>query len=113
MRILISLAGLALVLLGVYFLGQNIVFTSRILRYWWQDMSAASSVILLIFGIVSLVFFPRETGNLGWVFVVAGVALVFINSRVLLRPTSLWSFFVAFVSMTAGLKLIRTGRIDF
>ena len=113
MRILISLFGLALVLLGVYFLGQNIVFTTRILRYWWQDISAASSVILLILGIVSLVFFPRETGNLGWAFVVAGVALVFINSRILLRPTSLWSFFAAFVSMIAGFKLIRTGRIDF
>ncbi len=113
MRTLNALAGLALVLLGVYFLGQNIIFTTSFFRYWWQDISAASSVILLILGIVSLVFFSRETGNLGWMFIVAGVALVFIHSRVLLRPTSLWSFFVAFLSMTAGFKLLRTGRIDF
>ncbi|MDY7022351.1 MAG: hypothetical protein SWJ54_13505 [Cyanobacteriota bacterium] len=113
MRIIISLIGLALVLLGIYFLGQNIVFTTRILRYWWQDISAASSVILLILGIVSLIFFPREIGSWGWVFMIAGVALVFVNSRVLLRPTSLWSFVLGFLSMTAGFKLIRTGRIDF
>jgi len=113
MRLLIKLIGLALLLVGIYFLGQNIVFTSRISPYWWRDISAAGSVLALIAGVVSLLFFRRGTGSLGWVLVGLGIVLVFVSGNVILMPTSLWYFFLSFASLTAGLKLITTGRIDF
>ncbi len=113
MRLLIKLVGLALLLVGIYFLGQNIVFTSRISPYWWRDISAAGSVLALTAGVISLLFFRSATGSLGWVLVGLGIVLVFVNGNVILKPTSLWYFFLAFASLTAGLKLITTGRIDF
>lgn len=113
MRLLIKLVGLALLLVGIYFLGQNIVFTSHISRYWWRDISAAGSVLSLITGIISLLFFRSATGSLGWVLVGLGIVLVFVSGNVILMPTSLWYFFLSFASLAAGLKLITTGRIDF
>ncbi|MEO8893159.1 MAG: hypothetical protein ABI417_16850 [Coleofasciculaceae cyanobacterium] len=113
MRLLIKLIGFILLLVGIYFLGQNIVFTSRVSPYWWRDISAAGSVLALTAGIISLVFFRGATGSLGWVLVGLGILLVFISGNVILMPTSLWYFFLAFASLTAGLKLITTGRIDF
>ncbi|MFW6358189.1 MAG: hypothetical protein ACOC0N_03095 [Chroococcales cyanobacterium] len=67
MQILLKLIGVALVIVGIYFVGQNIIFTTQVSPYWWRDISAASSVIALLLGLVSLIFFPRETGSLGWV----------------------------------------------
>ena len=113
MRLLIKLIGFALLIVGIYFLGQNIVFTSRISPYWWRDISAAGSVLALTSGVISLVFFRRATGSLGWALVGLGILLVFVSGSVILMPTRLWYFFLAFASLTAGLKLITTGRIDF
>ena len=113
MRLLTKLIGLALLLVGVYFLGQNIIFTTRVSRFWWRDISAAGSVLALTGGIISLVFFRRLTGNFGWILVGLGILLVFVSGKIILMPTSLWYFFVSFVSLAAGLKLITTGRIDF
>ena len=113
MRLLTKLLGLALLVIGVYFLGQNIIFTTRISRYWWRDISAAGSVFALTGGIISLLFFRRATGSLGGILIGLGILLVFLSGNVILMPTSLWYFFVSFVSLVAGLKLITTGRIDF
>lgn len=113
MRLLTKLIGLALLLVGVYFLGQNIVFTTKVSPYWWRDISATASVLALTAGIISLLFFQRTLGSLGWVLVGLGILLVFVSGSVILLPTSLWYFFLAFVSLAAGLKLITTGRLDF
>ncbi len=113
MHFLKKLIGLALLIIGIYYLGQNIIFTSQTSIYWWRDISAAGSVISLISGIIAIFFFPRNFGNLGWVLVGVGIALVFVSGRVILRPTSLWYFFLSFSAMTAGFQLIRTGRINF
>ena len=111
MRFLISLIGFGLVLVGVYFLGQNIIFTTQISRFWWRDISATASVISLISGIISLFFFPSEIGDFGWVLVGLGIVLVFVSGSVILRQTSLWYFFLSFSAMAAGFRLIRNGRI--
>jgi hypothetical protein len=107
-----KLIGLALVLTGIYFLGQNILFTTQVIRYWWRDISAAGSVISILAGILMLVH-GRETRDLGWILVVLGIALVFVAGSVVLRPTSLWTFFLAFASIAGGYKLVTTGRINF
>jgi len=113
MRLLLKLVGLSLVVLGIYFLGQNIFFTTQISPYWWRDVSAAASVIAILGGLTSLLFFRRATGDFGWILVMLGILLVFVSGRVILRPTSLWYFFLSFASLMAGFKLIRTGRLDF
>lgn len=113
MRLLLKLVGLALLLVGIYFLGQNIIFTTQTAPYWWRDISAAGSVLAVTSGVVALLFFNRSAGGLGWVLVGLGILLVFVSGGVVLRPTSLWTFFLAFVSLVAGLQLITTGRLRF
>jgi hypothetical protein len=112
MRFLLKLLGLALVIVGVYFLGQNIIFTTQLSPYWWQDISAAASVLCLVGGLVGLIFFAEQTQGWAWILVLAGIVFVFISGKVLLRPTSLWYFFASFALLISGLKLITTGRLD-
>ncbi|HEY9807261.1 MAG TPA: hypothetical protein V6D04_11875 [Candidatus Obscuribacterales bacterium] len=106
-----KLIGLALVLVGIYFLGQNIIFTTRISPYWWRDIPAAGSVISLVSGIAILVLGGRCIRQTGWLFVGLGMLLVLMSGGVVLRPTSLWTLFLCFVSLVGGYKLITTGRI--
>ena len=112
MRFFIKLIGLALLFVGIYFLGQNIFFTTQISPYWWRDISATASILAITGGIISLLFFQRAVGQLGWILVGIGIVLVFISGRVILKPTSLWYFFLSFASLMAGFKLIITGRLD-
>jgi hypothetical protein len=113
MRLLLKLIGLALLLVGIYFLGQNIIFTTQTASYWWRDISAAGSVLAVTSGVVALLFFNRNAGGVGWVLVGLGILLVFVSGNVVLKPTSLWTFFLAFVSLVGGLQLITTGRLRF
>ncbi len=110
---LFKLIGLILLLVGVYFLGQNIIFTTQYSPYFWRDIPAAASVLALIGGMISLLLFPRETGSLGWILLIIGCVLVFLSGGVVLRPTSLWTFFVAFAALIGGFKLLTEGRVRF
>ena len=111
MRLLNKLIGLALVLVGIYFLGQNIIFTTQVSPYWWRDIPAAGSVIAIVSGIAMLVLGGRDIRQTGWLFVGLGILLVFLSGGVVLRPTSLWTLFLCFVCLLGGSKLITTGRI--
>jgi hypothetical protein len=113
MRLLGKLIGLCLILVGIYFLGQNIIFTTQTAAYWWRDISAAGSVIAVVAGILILLYAPRGAKETGWLLVGLGILLVFVSGGVILRPTSLWTLFLAFVSLAGGYQLIRTGRIYF
>ncbi|MFN6530651.1 hypothetical protein [Nostoc sp. ChiSLP03a] len=50
---------------------------------------------------------------LGWIFLGIGIVLVFLSGGVILQPTSLWNFIVAFTALAAGYKLLNEGRINF
>ncbi|WP_373540898.1 hypothetical protein [Chamaesiphon sp.] len=108
-----TIFGLALILVSIYFLGQNIIFTTHYYSNWWQKTSATASVLALIAGIGSLTFWRREMGNFGWIFIAVGIILVFLNSGVILRSTSLWTFFVALLAFASGYQLLTSGRIRF
>ena len=112
MQLLTKLIGLILLILGVYFVGQNIIFTTQVSRYWWSNISATGAVLAITSGIISLLFFRRLMGDLGWGLVVLGILLVFVSGKVVLLPTSLWYFFLSFVCLISGFKMITTGRID-
>lgn len=113
MQLVNKLIGLILLVASIYFLGKNIIFTTRTSVYWWRDVSAAGSVISIIAGLTSLIFFPRSIGKLSWILVGLGIILVFVSGRVILLPTSLWYFFLALAAMVAGLQLLRVGRLQF
>ncbi len=113
MRFLVQLIGFALMLLGVYFLGRNIVFTTNVYPYFWRGLSADLSVLCLVLGVVWLLIMPIGARHFGWVFLIAGIVFVFGSSRAILNPTSLWQFFVAFAAMASGYKMLATGRSPF
>lgn len=109
MRIL----GVLLLLSGIYFLGQNIIFATSFSPYYYRSLPALGSVLALIGGVVTLLYFRRQTGNFGWILLGIGVVLVFLSGGVVLRPTSLWNFLIAFTALTAGYQLLNKGRFRF
>lgn len=113
MRLLKKLAGIALLMIGIYFLGKNIIFTTRTSPYWWRDISAAGSVLSVTGGSIALMFFGRDLQPIGWFLVMLGIVLAFASGGLIIQPTSLWTFFVAMLSLVAGFQLIRTGRLRF
>jgi hypothetical protein len=108
-----TILGLSLIIVSIYFLGQNIMFTTHAYYSWWQKTSATVSVLALVAGISSLTFWRRELGSFGWIFVAIGIILVVMNGAVILRPTSLWTFFVAMLAFASGYQLLTSGRIRF
>jgi hypothetical protein len=107
------LLGILLLVVGIYFLGQNIIFTTHYSPYFWRDIPAAGSALAIMAGVISLLFFRETVGNFGWILLIIGVVLVFLSGGVVLKPTSLWNFFVAFVALAGGFQLITQGRIRF
>jgi len=112
MRSLYFILGLALTILGIYFLGQNILFTTNAYP-WWRGIAADLSVISLCIGIFMIVFLNGDAKVLGWIAVGFGIVCVFASSRAILNPTSLWQFFLALGSMSVGFKMMTTRRNPF
>ena len=108
-----TILGLALIIVSIYFLGQNIIFTTHLYYSWWQKTSATASVLSLLAGISSVTFWRREMGSFGWILIAIGIVLVFINGSVILQPTSLWTFCVAMLAFASGYQLLTRGRIRF
>ena len=59
-----TILGLILIVVSIYFLGQEISFVTYFPSSWWQKTSATGSVLALIAGISSLTFWRREMGAL-------------------------------------------------
>ena len=112
MSLLSRLVGIALILLAVYLLGQNIFFTTRVSPYWWSGIAADGSVLALTTGIVGLCFFPPRLRSTGWILIGIGILLVFLSSRAILNPTSLWQFVLSVGSFVGGYQLLTTGRLN-
>ena len=112
MRFLSYVLGLALILLGIYFLGKNIVFTTHAYP-WWRGIAADLSVISLCAGVFALVFLPSALKPFGWVAVAFGIVCVFASSRAILSPTSLWQFFLSLTAMGFGYKMMSGRRRSF
>jgi len=93
--------------------GHKILFTTNASPYWWRGIAADASVLFLAIGVLSLVFLPNEFRESGWVSTALGILCVFMSSRAILNPTSLWEFFLAFMVMAIGYKLFSTGRVPF
>jgi thiol:disulfide interchange protein len=105
--------GLCLMLLGLYLLGRNILFTTTVSAYWWGHVSAMGSVLSLMAGIWIVLCAGRNSRNLGWLLVSLGVILVFLSGGIVLMPTSLWTFCGAFAALVSGYRLMTVGRMSF
>lgn len=105
------LTGLAITLLGFYFLSKNIIFTTKYLYFFWEDASATSAVLCIAGGTAAIIFLSEKIAKFGWILIFIGIVCVFVNARIFIRPTSLWTFFVGFAAMLAGFK-IMTGFED-
>ncbi len=108
-----SILGLALIIVSVYFLGDQIWFSSYVYYSWWQQTSATASVLAIMLGVASLTFWRQTMGNFGWLFIAIGIILVFLSGGVILRPTSLWYFLISTLAFASGYQLLTRGRIRF
>jgi hypothetical protein len=108
-----NILGVVLVLVSVYFLGDQIWFSSYVYSNWWQQTSATASVVAMIVGVGSLTFWRQTMGNFGWAFIAISIILVFLSGGVILRPTSLWHFLVSMLAFASGYQLLTRGRIKF
>lgn len=112
MRLLARLIGLGLLLLGIYFLGQNIYFSNNVYPYWWRGVAADTSILFLTAGVMLFFILPRENKSwAGWAIAI-GIIAVFISSKAILQPTSLWQFVISLASFVGGYQLFTTGRLN-
>ncbi len=112
MKLFTTIIGLGLMLVGIYFLGTNILFTTNVSPYWWRGISADISVLALTGGIGALFALPRDSKFIGWTLIGIGIVCVFVSSRAILESTSLWHFFISMISFTAGYQLFSTGKLN-
>ena len=103
-----KLVGFALLIAGVYFLSSNIILGNC----WLRDIRATGSVLAFAGGVLALTF-SRETSNVGWLSVTVGIVLSFASGCIHIAPTTVWYFFLAFVSLSAGYQMYTTGRLRF
>ena len=112
MRTFARLIGLGLIFIGIYFLGQNIIFSNNIYPYWWRGVAADISIFLLTGGVLMFFILPRSNKDLAFIAIALGILAVFLSSRAILQPTSLWQFVVSLASFTGGYQLFTTGRLN-
>jgi hypothetical protein len=48
-----------------------------------------------------------------WTAVAVGIMAIFISSRAILNPTSLWQFFLSLICIASGYKMLTTGYLPF
>ena len=78
------LLGFILIIAGIYFLGQNIIFATTFFPYGYRSLLALGSVLSIIAGVITLVFFPRGTGNY------SGFRINHLNTVGNAHPTFCW-----------------------
>jgi hypothetical protein len=107
MKPLAKLAGIALIVIGLYWLSQGIIFTNRSASYWWQPIPATGSVLLMLSGLWVLFNVKNNDRNFGWILIGGAIALIFMSGGIAIRPTSLWDFLVGFSALFGGYKLLN------
>ena len=109
---MIRLAGLGLFFFGFWFLGQNIIFSSRISFFTFRGIAAGGSIILLIAGISTYLFGSGSSRNAGLVMLLLAVVLIFMSGIVIITPTSLAEVGVGIAAMIFGGRMVTLGRYD-
>ena len=111
-RFISRTVGLGLVILGIYLLSQNIIFTNSYYSGWFRGLAADVSVLSLTVGVTSLFLLGAKQKWIGWWLIGFGIFCVFFSGHVILRPTTAWQFIISVVSFSAGYQLFTKGDID-
>jgi len=100
-------------LLSVYYLGQNITFITQSSPFWWSGIAANFSVFCLTGGVIGFFFLPKDAKFIGWILIILGIVFVFISSRAILQPTSLWQFLFPLFLLLQVLNYLLLEDLDF
>jgi len=99
--------------LGVYLLGQNIIFSTGYLSGWWRDGSAAFAVIAMAAGVLTTLYATdRQVKRAGLVIIAMAIVAIFATGGVFLRPTTLVQFLVGICALASGYQLFTTGEVS-
>lgn len=99
--------------LGVYLLGENIIFSTSYLRGWWKDGSATFAVIAMAAGVLTALYATeRQVKRAGLVMIGLGIIAVFATGGIFLRPTSLFQFLAGICALASGYQLFTTGKVS-
>ena len=113
MRLITKLLGFGLIIIGIYWLSQGILFTNRSAYYWWQTIPATGAVILLLAGLWVVFNGKSSDRNWAWILIGGAIALIFMSGGIVIRPTSLWDFLIGFSALFGGSKLITARSLIF
>lgn len=101
-------------LIGLYYLGQNIFIVTNVTPYWWRGIAADLSILLLTLGLLKLLLLPlRSMNRLEWPFVVLGLICVGISGRALIAPQTLGLFVLTITLFGFGYRLFALSRLRF
>jgi hypothetical protein len=103
----VFLLGLAMLVLGVYFLLNQVTVHSGYWRFW-GDNTFGLTLLPLLFGIAVLFYSGRSV--VGWALTAIGALVIFAgiiaNLDIHFRPTTLWNTLTIFTLMFGGLGTI-------
>lgn len=112
MKLLLQLVGIGLLLVGIYFLGQNIFVTTEVSPYIWQGLLADLSVLFLSLGLLMLVLIPfsslRQTGL---IFLLVGGICALGSDRSVFNWASLSQLVISVFAIASGYLMVATGKL--
>lgn len=112
MKLILQILGIALILVGLYFLWQNIFLTTEASPYWWNGILADFSVLSLSLGLLMLVLIPfrglRQTGS---IFLVLGAICVYGSNRAIVNWASMSQLAITVFAIASGYLIFATGRL--
>ena len=75
-------------------------------------MAADTSILFLTAGVLMFFVLPHGNKSLAGIAIALGIVAVFVSSKAILQPTSLWQFVLSLASFVGGYQLFTTGRIN-
>ena len=63
-------------------------------------------------GSIAVFVLPRGNKSLAGIAIAIGIVAVFVSSKAILQPTSLWQFVLSLACFMGGYQLFTTGRLD-
>lgn len=103
--------GLILIFVGLYVLGENIIFVSPARMFNLSNPTAIAVLVFAVGGVIALIMFRRQTGPWGWVAIGVAIAIALASGQILIRPLSLWMLVLGLVPAIAGFQLMLKGRL--
>ncbi|MBF2065895.1 MAG: hypothetical protein IGS39_15960 [Calothrix sp. C42_A2020_038] len=105
MRLIIRIAGLALMLIGIRVLAGSVILSGHFIK-------SLPVIILAISGVWTLTY-ARQYRKYGWLLIAGGATYAIASGSIFIAPISLISFALSFFAVSAGYTMLSTGKIKF